>query len=332
MNKDDDNEDQANGEEDNITVDSLSQAQPSVGGSSSLPEDVASDEEEEEDVEVPGTPVQTQLPVPGTPDQTRLPLPKGRPHLRRSPRFSPSHPQPARRPTPCGDMLSSTESDAETDTGITDAAHASAPVPLLLILPPGTPGPAATIQSQYVSHLPQQEPPFGGARLFVQKNLKQKAEARDQALAKAAVKLAKEQAWSELRSAKARRAPTTAALPTIACDARPATFVTLPGIVPPPATTDTPHPTDSCVGRTADINPFSSWFPLDTLLTRIKKRAMYHYAKTLPPGSLESGKVVDVIKRRGQRQHWSSYNVEFKCIIFKSVMLPVTDMVFFRRF
>jgi hypothetical protein len=69
MNKDDDNEDQATGEEDNVTVDSLSQAQPSVGGSSFLPEDVASDKEEEEDVEVPGTPDQTHLPVPGTPGQ-----------------------------------------------------------------------------------------------------------------------------------------------------------------------------------------------------------------------------------------------------------------------
>jgi hypothetical protein len=70
MNKDDDNEDQSTGEEYNVTVDSLSQAQPSVGGSSFLPGDVASDEEEEEDVEVPGTPGQTQLPVPGTPGQT----------------------------------------------------------------------------------------------------------------------------------------------------------------------------------------------------------------------------------------------------------------------
>jgi hypothetical protein len=45
MNKDDDNDDQATGEADNVTVDSLSQAQPSVGGSSLLPEDVASNEE-----------------------------------------------------------------------------------------------------------------------------------------------------------------------------------------------------------------------------------------------------------------------------------------------
>jgi hypothetical protein len=62
-------------------------------------------------------------------------------------------------------------------------------------------------------------------------------------------------------------------------------------------------------------------------LTRIKKRAKYHDATTLPPESLESGKVVGVIKRRGQRQHSSSYNVEFKCRIFKSLMLPVTDVV-----
>jgi hypothetical protein len=120
MNKDDNNEDRATGEEDNVTVDSLSQARPSVGGSSLLPEDVASDEEEEEDVEVPGTP-----------GQTHLPLLEGRLHLRRSPRVLSSHPQPARRPTPRGDTSSSssTESDAETDTGITDAARASDPVP-----------------------------------------------------------------------------------------------------------------------------------------------------------------------------------------------------------
>jgi hypothetical protein len=111
MNKDDYNEDQAAGEEDNVTVDSLSQAQPSVGGSSFLPEDVASDEEEEDDLEVPGTPGQTQLPVPGTPGQTHLPLLEGRPHLKRSLRLLPSHPQPARRPTPRGDTSSSTESD-----------------------------------------------------------------------------------------------------------------------------------------------------------------------------------------------------------------------------
>jgi hypothetical protein len=129
MNKDDDNEDQSTGEEDNGTVLSLSQAQPSVGGSSFLPEDVASGEEEEEDVDVPGTPGQTQPPVPDTPGQTQLPLLEGRSHLRISPRLLPSHPQPARRPTPRGDTPSSTESDAETDTGITDAARASAPVP-----------------------------------------------------------------------------------------------------------------------------------------------------------------------------------------------------------
>jgi hypothetical protein len=112
MNKDDDNEDRATGEEYNVTVDSLSQAQPSVDGSSFLPEDVASDEEEEEDVEVSSTPGRTQLPVPDTPGQTQLPLLEGRPHLRRSPRLLSSHPQPARHPTPHGDTSSSTESDA----------------------------------------------------------------------------------------------------------------------------------------------------------------------------------------------------------------------------
>jgi hypothetical protein len=45
MNKDDENEDQDTGEEDNVTVDSLSRVQPSVGGYSFLPVDVASDEE-----------------------------------------------------------------------------------------------------------------------------------------------------------------------------------------------------------------------------------------------------------------------------------------------
>jgi hypothetical protein len=342
MNKDDNNEDQSTGEEDNVTVDSLSQAQPSVGGSSFLPEDVASEEEEEEDVEVPGTPGQTQLPVLRTPDQTQIPLLEGRPHLRRSPLLLPSHPQPARRATPCGDTSSSTESDAETDTGITDAARTSAPVPRLLCLPPDTPAPAATTQSQYVSHLPQHELPVGAACLLVQKKLKQNADARDQTLVKAALKLAKEQARSKARSvktrskeqarseeqlAKSRWAPTTAAPPTTACAARPETLVTLPGIVPPPATTDTAHPTDSCVGRTVAIDPFSSRLPLDTLLTHIKKRAKYHDATTLPPESLESGKVMGVIKRRGQRQHLNSYNVEFKCRIFKSVMLRVTDVV-----
>jgi hypothetical protein len=123
MNNYDNNEDQAIGEEDTITVESLYQSQPSVDGSSFLPEDVASDEEEEEDVEEPVTPGQTQLPVPGTPGQTQIPLPEGWPHLRRSPRLSPSYPQPARRPTPRGDTSSSTDSDAETDTGITDAAR-----------------------------------------------------------------------------------------------------------------------------------------------------------------------------------------------------------------
>jgi hypothetical protein len=322
MSKDNGKEDQATGEEDNVTVDYLSQAQPSVGGSSFLPEDVVSDKEEEENVEVPGTPGQTQVPVPGTPGQTQLPLPEGWPHLRRSPRLWPSHPQPARRPTPRGDTSPSTESEAETDKGITDDARASAPVPRLLILPPGNPAPAAIIQSQSVSHLPQQEPPVGAARLLVQKKLKQKAEARERALTKASVKLAKEQARSEARStkarakeqawsAKSRRAPTTAARPTTACAARPATLVTLPGFFPPPETTDTAHPTDICVGRTVAINPFSSWFPLDTLLTRIKKRAKYHDATTLPPEFLEIGKVVGVIKQRGQQQHSSSYNVEF---------------------
>jgi hypothetical protein len=56
MNKDVDNEDQTTGEEDNVTVDSLYEAQPSVGGSIFLPEDISSDNEEEEDVEVPGAP------------------------------------------------------------------------------------------------------------------------------------------------------------------------------------------------------------------------------------------------------------------------------------
>jgi hypothetical protein len=136
-----------------------------------------------------------------------------------------------------------------------------------------------------------------------------------------------EQARLEARSAKACRAPTTATRPITACTARPATLVTLSGIVPSPSTTYTAHPTDSCVGRTVAIDPFSSWFPLDTLLTRIKKRAKYHDATTLPPESLESGKVVGFIKRRGQRPHSSSFNVEFKCRIFKSLMLPVTDVV-----
>jgi hypothetical protein len=142
---------------------------------------------------VPGTPVQTQLPVPGTPGQAQLPLPEGGPHLRRSPRLSPSHPKPVRRPTPRGDTSSSTESEAKTDTRITDAARASAHVPQLLILAPRHSCPAAITQSQYVSHLPQQEPPVGVARLLVQKELKKKAEARERALAKASVKLAKEQ-------------------------------------------------------------------------------------------------------------------------------------------
>jgi hypothetical protein len=87
----------------------------------------------------------------------------------------------------------------------------------------------------------------------VQKKLKQKAEAHDRALAKAALKLVKEQ----VRSAKARRAPTPAAPPTTACAARLATLVALPGIVPPPAPTVTAHPTDSCVGHTVAIDPFS---------------------------------------------------------------------------
>jgi hypothetical protein len=174
MNKDDNNKDQTTGEEDNVNVDSLSQAQLSVGGSSFLPEDVASDKEEEEDVEVPDTPGQTQLPVPGTPGQTQLPLLEGSTHLRRSPRLLPSHPQPARRPTPRGDTSSLAESDAETNTGITDAARASAPVPRLLFLSPGTPAPAATTQSQSVSHLSQQEPPVGVASILVQKKLKKR--------------------------------------------------------------------------------------------------------------------------------------------------------------
>jgi hypothetical protein len=189
-----------------------------------------------------------------------------------------------------------------------------------------------------VSHLSQHDPPVGAARLLVHKKLKQKDEARDQALAKAALKLAKEQARSakdrakeharlEARSAKARRAPTPAAPPTTACAARLATLVALPIIVPPPAKTDTSHPPYSCVGRTVAIDPFSSRFPLDTLLTCIKKRSKYHYATTIPPLSLESGKVVGVIKRRGQRQHSNLYNVELKCIIFKIMMLHVTDVV-----
>jgi hypothetical protein len=75
----------------------------------------------------------------------------------------------------------------ENNTGIMDAARASAPVSGLFIFFPGTPAPAAITQSKYVSHLPQQEPPVGAARFLVQKKLKQKAEARERDLTKPAV-------------------------------------------------------------------------------------------------------------------------------------------------
>jgi hypothetical protein len=54
---------------------------------------------------------------------------------------------------------------------------------------------------------------------------------------------------------------------------------------------------------------------------------MYHDSTTLPPGSLERGTVVGVIKRLEQRQHASSYHIEFRFKTFKNLMLPLAEVV-----
>jgi hypothetical protein len=48
---------------------------------------------------------------------------------------------------------------------------------------------------------------------------------------------------------------------------------------------------------------------------------------TLPPESLEDGKVVGIIKQWEKHQHTNVYNIEFKFKAFTKMMLPLYEVV-----
>jgi hypothetical protein len=91
----------------------------------------------------------------------------------------------------------------------------------------------------------------------------------------------------------------------------------------------TVHLAKSCVGCTIAFYPSASWYPLETLLMLIKKRSKYQDYLTLPPESLEDGKVAGIIKLLGQHQHSILYNIELKFKTVNTLTLHIAEVVSF---
>jgi hypothetical protein len=90
----------------------------------------------------------------------------------------------------------------------------------------------------------------------------------------------------------------------------------------PLAATKIPASPTNYIGRKVAFIPVV-WAPLEALLFWLKKRKKYENATFLPEESLENGKLVGIIKRRVQCQHFNLYSINFQFKTFKSIMLSV---------